>query len=218
MAKFPVVLFDFDGTLVESGPGILQAMRYMLNEMGHPPMTEEELRSFIGPPLEESFRDMLGYHGEDLERSLAAFRKCLRENGIKVLRAYPGVPEMLKRLQAAGVKTGVATCKGDKTAHLHADVVGISQYLDDIVGVSDENGCSSKADVIRLLMEHLNASKEDVVIIGDRMYDCEGAKEVGIPCMGVLYGYGDKEELSAYDPIYLAETPEAIADFLLEEN
>lgn len=216
MPKFKAVLFDFDGTLVESGPAIFYALRLALQDMKQPVPPDAVLRRLVGPPLMDGFTQMLGMSEEDAAQALVQYRAHYFEKGDSLITLYPGVMEMLDALKSAGVITGIATCKQIGPATRQAALTGIDRRVDLVAGIDESQNRYTKADVLRYCLETLGVGKDEVVMVGDRKYDCEGAIEVGIPCIGVLYGYGSREELSCYHPLLLAKTAEELAGYLLE--
>ena len=216
-ARYPIVFFDFDGTLAQSGEGIMLSFQYMLEQMGRPPMAERELRRLVGPPMLETFGKTLGFQGEEMDRAVNIYREWLNIHGMETLKLFPGVVEMLKTLREAGIKTAVATCKTETVAVAHADYLGIAPHLDALVGLCPDVGRKEKIHVLRQLLDYFHAQPDQVVLVGDRKYDCEGAIAAGIPCIGVLYGYGEREELAAYNPVYLASSVGDLQRYLLGE-
>ncbi len=215
MPRFKAVLFDFDGTLVESGPAIFYALRLALQDMGLLVPPDTTLRRMVGPPLMEGFTQILGMTVEQGEQAFGYYRTHYFEKGDSLIVPYPGVMDLLETLQKNGIVTGIATCKQTAPANRQAKLTGIDQHIDLIVGLDESAGRFTKADVLRYSMETLHLTQDEMVLVGDRKYDCEGANEVGMPCIGVLYGYGSREELSQYDPLALVNTTGELAEFLL---
>ncbi len=218
MKKFQVVFFDFDGTLVESGPGIVAAMRLMLEELSIAPMSDAQLMKFVGPPLYDSFTGMLGLKEEAVDAAVALYRKRYDEVGAQLLKPFAGVMELLAALKKAGVKTAVATCKVEETAKLQAHELGMMDYLHDIAGLNLSEGRTSKMEVLMELLRRFDVAPEDTILVGDRFYDGEGAKLAGVPFLAALYGYGEKAEFAPYDPIGYMDSVEALKAFLLGEG
>ncbi|HWR22195.1 MAG TPA: HAD hydrolase-like protein [Feifaniaceae bacterium] len=217
MAKYQAVIFDFDGTLVDSGPGIVLALRLMLEEMGHKPMSDAELRACVGPPIHKFFPEVFGFEGETLTRAVEAYRRIFEEKAVPMLRAYPGVKEMLAAVRRANMPTGVATCKLQHTCEEQAETLGLLPHLDFISGADPEKGLLEKEDILQALLDRTGFDPERCVMVGDRMFDMIGAQAVRMPAIGVLYGVGSKEELSAYNPLYLPQSVEELQALLLSE-
>ncbi|MCR5325004.1 MAG: HAD hydrolase-like protein [Lachnospiraceae bacterium] len=194
---YKYLLFDLDGTLTESGPGIMNAARFALEHYGISGWSDESLGRFIGPPLKDSFMRFCGFDEEKAVEAIVWFRKYYNTQGWCENSPYPGVPEMLRELKDCGYKLIVATSKIEGQAVRICDHFGLDSYLDDIVG-SDDGNRSKKDDVIRFVLEKNGVEDlSQAIMIGDREHDIFGAKAVGLKSMGVLYGYGDREELEA---------------------
>ena len=205
------ILFDLDGTLTESAPGIINSIRYTLDKLGLRPMTDEELKRFVGPPLIESFTRYCGLSHEEAARAVDVYREYFSEKGLFENAVYPGIPECLGALKSAGKKLAVATSKPQVFCERIIRHFGIDGYFDAVVGIPLDREDMTKAEVIKSAMELLGAVPEETVMVGDRDYDVLGARENGIPCIGVLYGYGSREELSAAGAVGICETVADIA-------
>lgn len=205
------ILFDLDGTLTESAPGIINSIRYTLDKLGLRPMTDEELKRFVGPPLIESFTRYCGLSHEEAAHAVDVYREYFSEKGLFENAVYPGIPECLGALKSAGKKLAVATSKPQVFCERIIKHFGIDGYFDAVVGIPLDREDMTKAEVIKSAMELLGAVPEETVMVGDRDYDVLGARENGIPCIGVLYGYGSREELSAAGAVGICETVADIA-------
>ena len=192
--QYKTILFDLDGTLTDSEPGIVNSVRYALRSFG---MEAEPatLRSFIGPPLYDSFRGTMGMSDADAKRAVDTYRVYFRDKGIFENAPYPGVPEMLEVLRAAGGQLIVATSKPEVFAKRIAEHFGFAGSLEGVYGADMEGKRSSKIDVIRYAMRERGITPSSAVMVGDRKYDITGAREAGLADIGVLYGYGSREEL-----------------------
>ena len=217
MAKYQAVIFDFDGTLVDSGPGIVLTLQLMLQEMGHAPMPDAELRACVGPPIHKFFPELFGFEGETLTRAIEVYRRIFAQKAVPMLRPYPGVTEMLAAVQKAGMPTGVATCKLQHTCEEQAELLGLLPHLDFISGADPEKSLLEKEDILQALLDRTGFGPARCVMVGDRMFDMIGAQIVHMPAIGVLYGVGSEEELSAYNPLYLPKSVEELQALLLSE-
>lgn len=215
MPKFQAVVFDFDGTLVDSGPGIVKALGLMLEEMKHAPVEEAVLRACVGPPIAKFFPEVFGFAGEELARAVIVYKQLFDEHALPMLCAYPGIPELLRDVQRAGMITCVATCKVQRTAEEQAQLLGIAPYINHISGAMPERNLLEKEDMLRVLIEEHGIDPTRSVMVGDRLFDMIGAQVVGMPAIGVLYGFGSREELSAYSPLALPESVDALRKLLL---
>lgn len=215
MRRFDTVLFDLDGTLTDSGPGIIKAVEYALNKFDITVTDRQSLRAFVGPPLRDSFSRFYGFSAKDAERAVAYYREYYNDTGVYENSVYEGIPEALKALKDEGYTLAVATSKPETLSVRVLDHFDLSGYFKVVSGASEDASLYLKADVIRQAMRRLNLSDtEGLLMVGDREHDVIGAKDVGIPCLGVLFGYGDREELTAAGAAALAKTAADIVRFV----
>ena len=216
MRNYDIILFDLDGTLTNSAPGILNSVRYACRKLGLEMPSEATLRKFLGPPLIESFRTLLGLHDADAERALAAFREYFPVTGIFENEVYDGVPALLADLKAAGKTVLLATSKPEEYAKRIMEHFDLAQYCDFICGATLDETRTDKAEVIAYALATAGITdKAGVVMVGDREHDVLGAKKNDLPCIGAVYGYGTAEELTAAGAAVLAETVEELHKLLL---
>lgn len=208
---YDTIFFDLDGTLTDSAPGILNAVRFALEGVGMPVPPEKELMRFIGPPLTTELQAAFGIGGEEAAALVRRFQVYFKKDGMFENRVYDGVPDMLERLLASGRRAAVTTSKPEPFARTILEHFGLSHYFTAIVGSAlDERTRATKAEVVAQALEMLKP--ERVLLVGDRCHDVEGAHANEIPCLGVLYGYGSREELSEAE--YIAESVEALSEML----
>ena len=210
-----VVLFDLDGTLTASGPGILASVRYALTELGQPVPPPGALDSFIGPPLLDSFREVCGMDVDRAQEAIAAYRVYYGRSGQFENSVYAGIPETLDALQAAGCVLAVATSKAEPYARSILDHFGLSQWFTAIVGSELDGRRTLKAEVIAEVLHRLDRQADGAVMIGDRSHDVHGATATGMPCLGALWGYGGAEELTSAGAARLVERPADLVAALL---
>lgn len=210
--KYTTMLFDLDGTLTNPGLGITNSVAYALKKYGIDVKDRTELHKFIGPPLLNSFQDYYGFSEEQAAQAVEYYREYYQKTGIYENYVYEGIPELLKELKAEGITLLVATSKPEPFARLIMEHYHLADYFTYIAGATMDNKTRvKKADVIRYAMQNCEAeNKKKLVMVGDRKHDILGAKEVGIDSVGVLFGYGDREELEQAGATYIAETVEAI--------
>ena len=197
--SWDVVLFDLDGTLTDSGLGVGNGVLYTLEKMGYPKPSDVELKKYLGPPLWTSFQDYAGMPESDTPEAVRLYREYYNETGAYENSVYLGIPELLASLVSGGKRLAVATSKVDYAAVNILQHFNMDQFFDVIAG-SDETGelRGTKALVIEHALSELRmCDGTSIVMIGDREHDILGAKAHGIPGIGVLYGYGDREELEA---------------------
>lgn len=208
------VLFDLDGTLTDSQDGILNSIEYALHHFGIV-VDRTALRPWLGPPLVDS---LMKYHGFGREQALEGvkkFREYFDVKGIFENRVYDGIEALLARLQAEGYILMTATSKPEVAARRIADHFNLTRYFTFIGGASLDDSRVRKADVIRYVLETNQIDDlASVMMVGDRENDILGAKQNGLESIGVLYGYGDRDELEAAGADHIAETVEDIVRFL----
>ena len=204
---FTTLIFDLDGTLSDSGEGIMRCAQYALDKMGIHVEDHTQLRPFVSPPLVDSFKDLFNFSDELAAQAVSFYRDRYFSKGVYEQHLYPGVEELLSKLKENGYRLAIGTSKTIKQTHYVLDYLGIHQFFD-FVGARDEDGhLHTKADVLNNLLISMNMSynKSECVMIGDRRFDIEGASQVGIQSIGVLWGYGDADELKKANANYIVE-------------
>jgi phosphoglycolate phosphatase len=200
-----------DGTLTDPAEGITNSVAYALEKFGVKEADKTKLHKFIGPPLWESFGMFYNFTKEQTEEAVEYYREYFRDRGIFENFVYNGIPELLKELKASGKKLLVATSKPEVFAVQILKHFNIYEYFDFAAGATMDDSRTKKADVIQYAINSLNITELDkAIMIGDREHDIIGAKKNGIDSIGVLYGYGDREELENAGADYIAETVENI--------
>ncbi|MDO4318437.1 MAG: HAD hydrolase-like protein [Lachnospiraceae bacterium] len=208
------VFLDLDGTISDSSEGITNCIAEALETMGVRVEDKNTLKKYIGPPLSVSFRDY--FEGEDIERAIGLYRARYRESGWKENRMYPGIPEALAALRKGGKQIVMATSKPEEFARRIAEYFGIASYFTAICGASLDQRINTKAEVIAYAMKTLGLSDpKEIVMVGDRYHDVEGAAEFGIAALGVTYGFGTAEELLQAGAFAVADSPEEMSRSLL---
>ena len=190
------VLFDLDGTIVDSAADITASLAHMFTELGLDVPSDEVLRSYVGPPLLDSLRLTAGFDDAEAWEALNVYRDHYGEHFLRS-PVFPGVAGLLERLHAAGIPVALATSKPESMARQVLDHAGLSQYFTEITGASDDEELSTKADVVREALRRLQAKGIDTsnaVMVGDRGYDTLGAAANGVPTILVEWGYGSPEE------------------------
>jgi phosphoglycolate phosphatase len=211
--KYEAYLFDLDGTLTDSAPGILNSYRHALSFFGIEMPGDEETTAFLGPPLRKVFREYFEFSEKDIEQAVLKFREYLSEKGIYENELYPGIERLLDDLKAEGKVIALATSKVTSFAERILKHFGIDGYFDFIGGDTLEGTRGSKPEVISYVLESLDIEdKSKVVMIGDREFDIIGAREVGIDSIGVTYGYGSHEELKKAKPTIIMGSVEELRE------
>lgn len=211
---FDTVLFDLDGTLTDSGPGITNAVAYALEQLGRPAMTQAERDRFVGPPLHDSFRIFCGMTEEESLEAVRLFRVYYNDRGVYENSVYPGIEDMLEALTAQGKKLAVATSKPEHMAKKVIAHFGLDRWLTQIAGASLDTSRNKKDQVIAHALREFGIDRERAVMVGDREHDVIGAAAFGIPTVGVTWGYGSREELEQSGARFVIDEPEALAEYL----
>jgi phosphoglycolate phosphatase len=208
LASVPVVLLDLDGTVVESGPGILAALDHAFAACGEEHPGAARLQSFIGPPLVDSFRSELGLDAERAEALRRAYTDHYLAEGYRLSVPYAGMAELIAALREQGRTVAIATNKPETTAHRVLEHQGLAGDLDLIGGTDREAGRTHKAQVIASVRERLGVTAADgAVMVGDRLHDADGAAAHGLAAVLVGWGYGGDAERGAGLP-YVRTVPE----------
>lgn len=204
--SYKYVLFDLDGTLTDPMEGITKSVQYALGKYGIHVEDRRELTPFIGPPLQHSFRDFYSFSPEQADEACEKYNEYFLVKGIFENKVFEGIEELLQRLRASGLKLFVATSKPELLARRILEHFGLISYFTHVGGDTMERSRSDKAKVIRYVMEsnHITPA-DDVIMVGDRKHDIIGAKDNNIRSIGVLYGYGDYEELHQSGADFIAK-------------
>lgn len=215
--QYHTILFDLDGTLTDPKEGITKSVAYALQHFGIQAENLDSLTCYIGPPLAVSFPEYHGISEEDTPTAVAKYRERFSDVGWAENLVYDGIEQMLDALKQAGKKLLVATSKPEVFAVRILEHFGLNGYFDLICGAPMHAPKGhGKADVIRDALERAGISElSGAIMVGDRLHDVEGAHKIGLPCIGVLYGYGDREEMEACRADYIAEDVEALCAMLL---
>ncbi|MEZ0325299.1 MAG: HAD family hydrolase [Fimbriimonas sp.] len=202
------MLFDLDGTLTNPKPGITRCIAYAVDCLGLPPVDPDTLGWCIGPPLRGTFGKVLGTTDPDLIASaIVYYRERFGDVGLFENEVYEGIPEVLNGLKAAGMRLFVATSKPETYANRIIERFELAPYFERVVGSELDGTREPKAEVIAHVISQCDADPAAAVMVGDRMHDVQGAHENGMPCIGVLYGFGEEGELHRAGAWSLCNTP-----------
>lgn len=208
-------LFDLDGTVTDTGEGIIKSVQYALDAYGIRQEPEEKLRRFVGPPLHWSFQEYYGFSEAQAMEAVEKYRERYREKGVYESALYPGMKGLLERLsQKAAVC--LATSKPLVFARQIIEMRGVADYFTVVVGANLDGTRTDKAEVITEVLRQLNGPEvSQALMIGDRRHDIAGAKACGMESVGVEYGFAEKGELQDAGAEYVVPTVEALEELLL---
>ena len=222
-ANFDIVIFDLDGTLIDSRIGIHSSVVHTLKEMGVPAVDQELLSQFIGPPLIDSFQSIAGMSEPDAERAVAVYKEYFAVEGIKGFEVYEGVSEMLWLLRASGVRMAIATTKDEIFAREIALNADFMPFLEAVFGSDREGTMVRKPQLVAAALRALklpaplprDTEMPRIVMVGDHALDILGAKANNIASIAVTYGFGNNEELQQAQPDHMANSIMELRNLLL---
>jgi len=206
------ILFDLDGTLTDSGEGIINCAAYTLEKLGLPVPSREAMRVFVGPPLGDTFQSF-GVPAEQTEEAIRIYRSRYVPIGKYENKPYGGIREVLEALQSQGHRLYVATSKPETTSLEIMDHFDLARYFVRICGATLDGTRSTKSQVIDCLLEG-GVSRESCVMVGDTVFDILGAAVHGIPAIGVRWGYGSVEDMKKAGAAAIAEAPEELLNLI----
>ena len=209
---YTTILFDLDGTLVDSGEGVLKCAELALRHFDLPIPTPEEMRPFVGPPLRDSFL-RFGCTEEMAQEAIAVYRRRYTTVGKFELFVYPGIEKLLQDLTAIGCKLYVATSKPETVSVEILQHLGLARYFTYIAGADQDKGRSTKSEVIAYLLEQVG-DLDGALMVGDTAYDVIGSAQHGIPCAGISWGYGTLESIEAAHPAVIVHSTEELLAFV----
>ena len=210
------ILFDLDGTLTDPAEGITNSVAYALRRYGIEVSDNSTLNCFIGPPLTDSFEKFFGFSHEDAVDAVEVYREYYKPSGIFENKVYDGITDVLSRLKAAGKHVIMATSKPEFFACQIAEHFGFDCWFDLIAGSTLDGSRVKKHDVIEYALERYGITERDeCIMIGDRLHDIEGAKKSMMKSIGVLWGYGSREELEAAGADFICESVADLFDMII---
>ena len=218
MRNYDYVIFDFDGTVADTGEGILKSLQYSFEQMGREVPDLSDLKKFIGPPIHYSFVTFYGVSENEVEQYIEKYRERYRKIGIYECFVYDGMLETLKTLRKNGVKLGIASSKPIKLVYDVMEHLKLTEYFDAVVGTRfDDSNHPGKTDLVLQSMEKLEDSdKSRTLMVGDRFFDIDGAAGAGVDSVGVTYGYGSREEFMEHNATYIVDSPKEILNIVLK--
>jgi len=214
--RYSYVVFDLDGTLMDTYPGVVVSFTKAEQELGLRHLSDRELRTVIGPALEDSFYRLYGLEGEDNQHALDVFNRLYASmEGAGDSPFYPGMEEMLKALRAKGCKLSIATMKPWHFTHICLEAKDANGLFDSVACYQDNSGVS-KAQLILQTLEEMGGSPEEAVMVGDTAGDGRGAAEAGLDFVAVTWGFGfsGKDDLEGIDHVCCADSVQELQSFL----
>ncbi len=205
----PTLFFDLDGTLIDSEPGIINGIQHVFASMGQPVPDAASLRPWIGPPMRDSFQSVFSEESQ-VAQALALYRQRYDTLGWTELTVYAGIPALIATLQAAGHRLAVVTSKNERSARQILENLPFGACFEEIVGASDDGTRRFKSDLIAEALRRLAVPTTQCVMIGDRRMDIEGAGHHQMRSVGVLWGFGERDELVTAGAGQIVETPEQL--------
>ena len=213
--KYKCVLFDLDGTLTDPGVGIVNGIVYALNKFGIEVDDMSKLYEFIGPPIKDSFMGYYGMSEEDALTCVKYYREYYGETGLFENKVYPDIPFVLEELKNRGLNLVVATSKPTLFSEQILEKFDLMKYFDFISGSSMDGNNAEKAVIISNALEKLSYEPNEMIMVGDRKFDVIGAKSNDMQSIGVLYGYGNTEELEAAGADFICSEPKGLLEIII---
>lgn len=211
---YKYIFFDLDGTLTDPGEGITKSVEYALNKYGIQVEDRTSLYKFIGPPLNDSFSEFYGFDEEKAMEAVSFYREYFGVTGLFENEVYDGIVSVLETLKEKGMHLLVATSKPEEYSVRILEKFDLIKYFDFVCGATMSGSRVKKADIIAYALESAGVKdKSEVLMVGDRHHDIDGAKINGLASMGVTYGYGDRAELEEAGADYIIDSPEEILDY-----
>lgn len=211
------VIFDLDGTLLDTREGVIESAKYAARQMGYDELPYETMLSFVGPPIQNSFMKHYGCDQELAQKAANIFREYYKNTALLLAEPYEGIYDLCRVLKEHGVKMSVATYKREDYALSLLRHFDFHKYCDPMHG-ADNNNVLKKEDIVRMCQEEMGASKEDSVLIGDTDNDAKGAVKANTPFIAVTYGFGfrSEDDVAEYPHIGVASTPMEVAEIILK--
>ena len=214
MKHYDLILFDLDGTLTDPWEGITKSVQYALAKMGIEEPDRHKLTAFIGPPLAESFQQFYHFNEEQAWLAVQYYREYFSQQGLYQNKVYDGIPELLSSLNDRQISLGVATSKPTLYTEIILRHFALDNFFQLVVGSNMDGTRVLKSEVIESILMPFGRESQ-VLMVGDRRYDIEGAHKNGIDSIAVAYGYGSLQELQEANPTYLVHTVAELAELLL---
>ena len=218
MRKYDTILFDLDGTLIESAGGVQDSIAYAMHDLSLPCPDLSDYTLYVGPPLEDTFRGMCGVPEELIPEAMRIYRDHYDQVSMTYNRLYGGVIPMLEALRDCGCRIAVCTSKNEAVAEKVADDLGLRPYIDAVCGSTFDGSRKAKVDLIPYALRTLGCEdKARAVMIGDTYFDARGAQLVSVDFIGVTYGYGTRDSMEACGAKGFVDTPDALLTYIITD-
>ena len=218
MMKYKYILFDLDGTVSESAAGIRRSLEYAIETIGCPMPNLDDYTLYVGPPLIDTFLNLVGLDPETAERGAELYRSYYGEYGKLLNRTYQGIPELLKKLRAENAKLAICSSKYEPFAEEILEILGVRDCFDAVCGSNIDGSRKDKCDLIPYAVEQLGGDferdRKKTVMLGDTYFDARGAKQCGVDFIGIAYGYGTVEAMKAEGASVFVDSPSKIEQYL----
>lgn len=220
MKNFDAVIFDFDGTVADTGRGVFRCIRESVAKSGLEPLSEASLRTFIGPPLHDSFRRECHIDDDELVETLVAqYREVYSASGIYEFEIYDGMKGLFSDLRQAGVKVGIASSKPEDFIEIILKDTGLYECFDTFAGSDPRYADCDKTTIINTCIKKLGLPDgSKYLMVGDRCFDIAGAHSAGLPCAAVLFGYGSQAEFEQYGADYIVKDAQELKEIILDNR
>lgn len=213
--KYELIIFDLDGTLTDSGPGIINSVQYALEKMGINEEDRLKLHAFVGPPLIDSFQEFYEMTPKEAWQAVQYYRKYFVEKGMFENQVYAGMPALLARLYDSRRCLAVATTKPGVYARQILEHFDLLNYFNPVAGSNLDGSLMNKSELIAMVLEQFpHLQPQAALMVGDRKFDIQGAKLNGIDSVAVTFGYGSREELLKSQPVYMVDSVEELWQLL----
>ncbi len=205
-SKYDAVLFDFDGTFADTGVGIFECIQYAVNALGREPLSNKTLRTFIGPPIFDSFKRELKLTDEESFFAVEKYRELYAKSGIYQFDIYAGTKELFEELNENGIKVAFASSKPKHFIEHIVEYLKIGNLVSYVSGPESDKAHDDKSVLINRAIDNLSVDKSRTLMVGDRHFDINGANKAGVESVGVTYGYGSEEELRTAGATFIAHS------------
>jgi phosphoglycolate phosphatase len=216
--RYQMMMFDLDGTISDSSPGVFKSLLKGFRAAGYKEPTPQELRGFVGPPLWNHLTEVQGVPPETAKRVIEVFRERYREKGAFENDLYPGMLELMRDFSREGGRLAVVTSKPEAPAKAVLRYLGVSEYLEFISAADESDRGGGKEELILPVLKKSGVAAKDAVMIGDTRYDASGAANAGVNFIGVLYGFGSREEMEHEGGRTFAESVEELRQILIDSD